>query len=123
MSVRLSKYLVKAFLAFSEMNTMRILSPLPLMLNSWRSRLIWLRLREEISDTRRPAENNSSKIARSRKDLISEPLALSKRRDISSGCKNSTSLEGFLPTSIFSADNECTSRLAKYLRKLRKAMM
>ena len=122
-SIRLFKYSIIASLAVSEIKTIRILPPLPRTLNSCLSKFMSSLSIATSSDTRKPVENNNSNNARSRFAALFGPLAASSSRDTSSGSRNSTCRSGIFPTSIFSEASVGISLFAKYLRKLRTAIM
>ncbi len=120
MSVRLARYVSRAFFAVGDMKTMRSFDPLPRTLNSSLSRLTWFLSRPISSETRRPEEKSSSRIARSRRVFRAEPSVADRSRSISSYSKKSTCRSGMRPISIFSAANALTSCFARYLRNVRR---
>lgn len=125
-SSRASRYLWSADFASSERNTMRVLSPLPRTVNSSRFTLMSFRFSFAHSPTRMPVEKRSCKIALSRSCTMGGVLVFhgaSRRRASSFGSRKPTWREPWRASSIFSGLNDLMSRFARYLRKLRSAVM
>lgn len=100
----------------------RSLEPLPRTTNSLRSKLILSRLRLQSSETRSPPEKSSSIMARSRRpDVVSSGI-LVRRRSTSSKWRKVTCFLCARGSSTSDGSNESMPRLARYLRKPRKAM-
>jgi len=119
----LFRYFFRASLALSETNTILLFPPFPVTENSLLFRFIVSISSFDISETLRPVENRSSRIAESLRETRFSPFfGASRSLTSSSASKNSTCLSGILASSIFSAASVFMSRFARYFRNERNAI-
>src|SRR3989338_1567595 len=121
-SSRLSKYFFMASLAEGERKTTRTFSPFPRTENSSFFRSTESRSSEANSETRRPVENKSSSMVRSRRDFMPSPSGDLNKRSNSSTEIKSRSRSGALANKILSGDKLPMPRHARYFKKFLNAI-